>query len=161
MAKSLGADLGEETDVFADAGYVGIAKREETKGIRAQWPVGHVPGQAPLAGHRHPIGPGTGSARANQGKNPCQGRASVSGNQTPVWSCEGALPGLDEKHAAALYVVCALEPVDGAKSSFEQGGINPPGVRPMAHASPKKGSIESKRAFVGALIGNPSACRTV
>ena len=30
---------GEESDVFADAGYQGVAKREETQGIKANWHV--------------------------------------------------------------------------------------------------------------------------
>jgi IS5 family transposase len=36
---------GEETDVFADAGYVGVTKREEMQGIRAQWHVAMRPGK--------------------------------------------------------------------------------------------------------------------
>ncbi len=30
---------GEETDVFADAGYQGVSKREETQGIPINWHV--------------------------------------------------------------------------------------------------------------------------
>jgi transposase, IS5 family len=36
---------GEETDVFADAGYQGVSKREETQGINAQWHVAMRPGK--------------------------------------------------------------------------------------------------------------------
>src|SRR3546814_15366075 len=36
---------GEETDVFADAGYQGVAKREETQGIKANWHVAMRPGK--------------------------------------------------------------------------------------------------------------------
>ena len=36
---------GEETDVFADAGYQGVTKREETQGITAQWHVAMRPGK--------------------------------------------------------------------------------------------------------------------
>lgn len=36
---------GEETDVFADAGYQGVAKREETQGINTQWHVAMRPGK--------------------------------------------------------------------------------------------------------------------
>jgi len=36
---------GEETDVFADAGYQGVAKREETQDIKANWHVAMRPGK--------------------------------------------------------------------------------------------------------------------
>jgi IS5 family transposase len=36
---------GEEADVFADAGYQGVAKRKETQGIRARWHVAMRPGK--------------------------------------------------------------------------------------------------------------------
>ena len=36
---------GEEADVFADAGYQGVAKREETQGIEANWHVALRPGK--------------------------------------------------------------------------------------------------------------------
>jgi transposase, IS5 family len=36
---------GEETDVFADAGYQGVAKREEVKDIQANWHVAMRPGK--------------------------------------------------------------------------------------------------------------------
>jgi transposase, IS5 family len=36
---------GEETDVFADAGYQGVAKREEVQGIQANWHVAMRPGK--------------------------------------------------------------------------------------------------------------------
>ena len=36
---------GEETDVFADAGYQGVAKREEVQGIEANWHVAMRPGK--------------------------------------------------------------------------------------------------------------------
>jgi transposase, IS5 family len=35
---------GEETDVFADAGYQGVAKREDVQGIQANWHVAMRPG---------------------------------------------------------------------------------------------------------------------
>ena len=36
---------GEETDVFANAGYQGVGKREETQGIEANWHVAMRPGK--------------------------------------------------------------------------------------------------------------------
>lgn len=36
---------GDETDVFADAGYQGVESREETQGIKAKWHVAMKPGK--------------------------------------------------------------------------------------------------------------------
>ena len=42
---------------------------------------------------------------------------TFSVNQAPVWVCESALPGFEEKHAAAQNTVCAVKPVDGPAPS--------------------------------------------
>src|SRR3546814_14997018 len=47
---------GEETDVFADAGYQGVAKREETQGIKANWPVAMRPGKRKALDQSTPMG---------------------------------------------------------------------------------------------------------
>jgi len=36
---------GQETDVFGDAGYQGIEKREEAQGLDVQWHVAMRPGK--------------------------------------------------------------------------------------------------------------------
>lgn len=45
---------GEEADVFADAGYQGVDKREDTQGIRAHWHVALRPGLRRLLDATHP-----------------------------------------------------------------------------------------------------------
>ena len=47
---------GEETDVFADAGYQGVTKREETQGTAAQWHVAMRPGKRRALDKRTPMG---------------------------------------------------------------------------------------------------------
>ena len=47
---------GEETDVFADAGYQGVAKREETQGIKASWHVAMRPGKRKVLDKSTPMG---------------------------------------------------------------------------------------------------------
>jgi IS5 family transposase len=47
---------GEETDVFADAGYQGVTKREETQGIDAQWHVAMRPGKRSALDKSTPMG---------------------------------------------------------------------------------------------------------
>jgi IS5 family transposase len=47
---------GEATDVFADAGYQGVAKREETQGIEATWNVAMRPGKRKTLDKSTPMG---------------------------------------------------------------------------------------------------------
>ena len=47
---------GEETDVFADAGYQGVAKRPQTQGINAQWHVAMRPGKRRTLDKNCPMG---------------------------------------------------------------------------------------------------------
>ncbi len=47
---------GEETDVFADAGYQGVAKREEVQGIEANWHVAMRPGKRRALDKESPMG---------------------------------------------------------------------------------------------------------
>jgi IS5 family transposase len=47
---------GEETDVFADAGYQGVAKREETQYMEANWHVAMRPGKRRVLDKSTPMG---------------------------------------------------------------------------------------------------------
>jgi len=47
---------GEETDVFADAGYQGVSKREETQGIEVNWHVAMRPGKRKVLDKDTPMG---------------------------------------------------------------------------------------------------------
>jgi IS5 family transposase len=47
---------GEETDVFGDAGYAGVAKREETQGIAVDWHVAMRPGKRRVLDKNTPMG---------------------------------------------------------------------------------------------------------
>lgn len=47
---------GEERDVFADAGYQGVGKREETQGIKANWHVAMRPGKRRVLDKATPVG---------------------------------------------------------------------------------------------------------
>lgn len=47
---------GEEADVFADAGYQGVAKREETQGIEVNWHVAMRPGKRKVLDKATPMG---------------------------------------------------------------------------------------------------------
>ncbi len=47
---------GEETDVFAGAGYVGVDKRDDTQAIRAQWHLAMRPGKRRTLDMATPLG---------------------------------------------------------------------------------------------------------
>ena len=47
---------GEETDVFADAGYQGVGKREETQGMNVNWHVAMRPGKRKVLDKSTPMG---------------------------------------------------------------------------------------------------------
>lgn len=47
---------GEESDVFADAGYQGVSKREEVQGIQANWHVAMRPGKRRALDKNSPMG---------------------------------------------------------------------------------------------------------
>jgi transposase, IS5 family len=47
---------GDETDVFADAGYQGVAKREEVQGLNLNWHVAMRPGKRRALDKNSPMG---------------------------------------------------------------------------------------------------------
>lgn len=47
---------GQETDVYADAGYQGVAKREEVQSILANWHVAMGPGKRRALDKQSPVG---------------------------------------------------------------------------------------------------------
>jgi len=47
---------GEEADVFADSGYQGVSKRDETQGIEVNWHVARRPGKRKLLDKNTPMG---------------------------------------------------------------------------------------------------------
>jgi IS5 family transposase len=47
---------GAEIDVFGDAGYQGVAKREDTQGIKAHWHVAMRPGKRRALDKSEPVG---------------------------------------------------------------------------------------------------------
>jgi len=63
---------------------------------------------------------------------PGQSGAPVSGDQAPVWICEGSLSRPEEKHGTALHAVCVVQPVDGAGQIDGSSGMSAPENRASA-----------------------------
>ena len=110
---------GQESDVFADAGYQGVEKREDTQGIQAKWYVVMKPGKRWALNKDTPLG-----ELLNQLEKAKAGiRAKVEHPFRVLKRQFGYVKvryrgGAGEEHGAAQDVVCADEPVDGAQSNI-------------------------------------------
>ena len=97
---------GQESVVFADAGYQGAAKREEATGV--PWQVAMRPGKRRALDKHSPWGRQfAGQGRKAQVQCAGQSRASISSRQMPVRFHKGSLQGACQEHRATLHAVCA------------------------------------------------------
>ena len=83
-----------------------------------------------------------------------QGGASVSRDQAPVRSHQGALPRAKQEHRATDHIVCAVQPVDGARLHCGSWGMSAPANRGNAQVGRKTQpmrteKIESGRDWAG------------
>ena len=126
---------GEETVVFADAGYFGASKRAETIGVT--WHVAMRPGKRKA--HKHtPWGAFVRASLKTQGQCSGQGGASIQSYQTPVRLRVGALSRAQEKHGPDHHFICAPQYLDGQKPAFAEGaGMS-------ASANSQRGAVEAK-----------------
>ena len=95
---------GEETDVFADAGYQAwaSAKRPKTSPSTGTWPCDRASARCWTRARRWAR---SWTVGAGQGPHPRQGRTPVPRDQAPVRACEGALSGTGHEHRATAYAV--------------------------------------------------------
>lgn len=114
---------GKENAVYADAGYIGVEKREEHVGRDLIWQIAarrsiytafaqaqlDLQGQAPH--------------RTRQGTDPGEGRTPASGHQAAVRLRENAVPWAGEEHSATDDLVRVAEPVDGSKTRDRYGRV--------------------------------------
>ena len=81
---------GGETQVWGDAGYLGVSKREENRDMEVEWQVAMRPGQ------RRKLEPGSHEAAAGetQSLGQSQGGASFPVGEAALRLRQGPLPGL-------------------------------------------------------------------
>ena len=79
---------------------------------------GYAPGQT-QGSEAHAVGRAHGASRKPQGQRACQGRASISGYQTAVWSYQGAL-SRTQKNTAPLNTLFALSNIWMARGRLLQ-----------------------------------------
>ena len=95
---------GGERQVWGDAGYIGVQKREEHLELAVQWQVAMKPGQ------RRKLEPGDPAAMGEKVKASI--RAKVEHPFLDVKAmglCQGTLPGLDQEHRTAGVVARAIQ----------------------------------------------------
>jgi len=89
---------GEETNVFADAGYHGVAKREKVQGIKASWHVTMRLGKRRALDKSRPWGGYPGPAGAGQGTHPSQRGTPIPRHQAAGWLRQGQVPRAGQQH---------------------------------------------------------------
>ena len=120
---------GQEIDVFADAGYRGVDKREEIQHQHknVQWHVAMMPGK-----RRALKKTGTDEIRERIEKIKASVRAKVEhpfrDDQAPIRICENTLSRAGQKHGTVVHSLCAFESVDGEKGAHAEAthGIGAP-----------------------------------
>ena len=109
---------GGETQVWCDAGYQGVHKRDENLWRGVEWQVAMRPGK------RRKLDPESAEALAErskasvrakveQGVGEGQGGAPVPESEAGVWLRQGALPGTGEEHRASGAAFWLGQPADG------------------------------------------------
>ena len=103
---------GREKRVWGDAGYQGVAKRDENGGLDVEWRVAMRPGR------RRQLEPGSEAAVEERRKASIrgQGGASVPVGEATLWVRQGSIPGIGQEHATAGVAVGAYQPDNGGAS---------------------------------------------
>lgn len=116
---------GTEADVYADAGYQGVAKHEEVQDVDATWHIAMRPGKRRALDKQSPLG--SMLDRIEQLKASIRAKVEhpVSGYQAPVWSHQGSLPWIEEEHGAALHPIYVLESVDSEEAIYANHCMSP------------------------------------
>jgi transposase, IS5 family len=96
---------GEETDVYADAGYQGIEKRDQTSPVR--WHVAMRPSIRRKLNLKGPHRCDIRSDRTLESRHPRESRTSIPDHQATVWLHEDAIPGV-AKNTAQITTLFAL-----------------------------------------------------
>ena len=100
---------GGEMQVWCDAGYQGVHKREENLGREIDWQVALRPGK------RRKLDPESAEAFGGEaeGIGEGQGGAPVLESEAGVWLRQGALPGTGKEYGASGAAIWLGKPADG------------------------------------------------
>ena len=141
---------GDEEEVWGDAGYQGVGKRDENKDATVDWQTAMKPGKRRPAGQ---VGLGGGGGEA-QGVDAGEGGAPVPVRQAALRLREGALPGSGEEPAADRAAAGFREPDDRGPL---RDGLNAGPLRPFPAETAGNGAEGDEfavSAAISATIGN-------
>ena len=136
---------GGEKGVWRDAGYQGVAKRDENKGLDVEWRVAMRPGR------RRQLEPGSEEAveEKAEGVHTGQGGASIPVGEAALRVRQGSLPRIGQEHATAGVAVGAYQP--------NNGGASPGGLRGSTWAPQKRrGHYHAPTEVTWGLTGFPA-----
>jgi flavin-binding protein dodecin len=111
-------------------GYQGVDKRDETQDVTANWHIAMRPGKCCALNKDTPMGKLLDECERLKARN----RAKMEHFrviQAPVRPPQGALPRVDEEHAATAHAVCLEQSVDDSPADFAaRQGMSPARIRP-------------------------------
>lgn len=153
VIKANSLSLGQEADVFADAGYHGAHKWLNAK-EKVQSHVVMRRGLCKLLGNAAPMDTLTEQVECI--------KASIHAKvEAPVWRCEGVLSRVGQEQGAVAHTFCVGQSVNGAQAFERKPGISTPGAwemrekcapktsqRPVISAPPNYG----QRSFVQTIL---------
>lgn len=136
----------EETDVLAEAGYQGMAKREEVQGIEVNWNVAMRPGKRRALGKDSPMGSIIDKIEHVKARirpkleHPFRFIKHQFGHMKVRWS--------GQEHCAVAHAVCAVQSVGGAaKAIAGVAGMSAPANGQATAVVPKAGGANAETAL--------------
>ena len=130
---------GEESDVFADAGYQGVAKREETQGIEANWHVAMRPGKRRVLDKATPMGRVLDELEHVKARIRAKVEHPFRVIKRQFGHVEARYRGL-AKNTAIAHAVCTVQPVDGAQANLAgAAGMSAPAAGAKARKQAQSG----------------------
>ena len=133
---------GGESQVWGDAGYLGVQKREENRKLAVGVAGGDEAWAAAQTGAAQRDSPGG----KGQGVYPGQGGTPFPGSETVVWLLESALPGSGQEHRPTGFAagIGQLADIPAYPGRLTQGAMGPkPGLDPKK--SPGRGGKDPTR----------------
>jgi IS5 family transposase len=141
---------GEETDVFADAGYQGVEKREETQDIEVRWHVAMRPGKRKALDRSNPMGDLLDKLERVKASIRAKVEHPFRVIKRQFGYTKVRYRGLGQKHCAAHDIVCSEQLVDEQETSFARiHGVSTPALQKTAAFVPiaaRNGAAQSSRS---------------
>ena len=114
---------GQQSSAHGDAGYQGANKRPNAR-QDIRWYIAMRPGKRRALDKDNAIHAVAEKIEKLKAQRARQGRAPFWSDQTPVWTCQSALQGIEEEYGAVAHAVCVEQFVDGARQTDGAAGMS-------------------------------------